>query len=278
MPIRFIQRTASSNDDAASATSATLGGSDDPDAGASDTDASDADTTDATATAPDATTSSGGGATRRLLRASAASDPGDVGAASDSGDAGASGTSDGSDVAASGGDQAGGGTDDVGVAASSGDAADSSAGEGDAGVALATPAPTPASEFTVYDLEQAKIAAHEAAWVSPICGYDQYYDNHFALQQYQVPVDTFTDALSALDNKWHCNRVGFGTIDVYAVEPSGDAIQLDGYLTDEGTSGLEITGCFNATNVLFHLCSQGKCHHKTEIAGYGAPSFMEHGR
>ena len=87
-----------------------------------------------------------------------------------------------------------------------------------------------------------------------------------------MPVDEITDALTALGNYWHCNRVGFGTIDVYAVEPTGDAIQLDGYLTDSGTSGLEITGCFNATNVLFHLCSQGKCHHKTRIAGLNSPS------
>ena len=115
-------------------------------------------------------------------------------------------------------------------------------------------------------------AAHADAYVSPICGFDQFMDNHFALQQYKVPVDEITDALTALGNYWHCNRVGFGTIDVYAVEPTGDAIQLDGYLTDSGTSGLEITGCFNATNVLFHLCSQGKCHHKTRIAGLNSPS------
>ena len=124
-----------------------------------------------------------------------------------------------------------------------------------------------ADAFTVYDLEQTKQAAHADAYVSPICGFDQFMDNHFALQQYKVPVDEITDALTALGNYWHCNRVGFGTIDVYAVEPTGDAIQLDGYLTDSGTSGLEITGCFNATNVLFHLCSQGKCHPKTRIAG-----------
>ena len=111
----------------------------------------------------------------------------------------------------------------------------------------------------VKDLENAKNEAHEDAYTSPSCGFDQYMDNHFDLTQYEVPVDTITDLLTEVGNKWHCNRVGFGSIDVYAVEPTGDAIQLDGYLTDAGTSTMMTYGGYNTTNVLFHLCSEGKC-------------------
>ena len=116
-----------------------------------------------------------------------------------------------------------------------------------------------ASTFGVKDLENAKNEAHEDAYTSPSCGFDQYMDNHYDLTQYEVPVDTITDLLTEVGNKWHCNRVGFGSIDVYAVEPTGDAIQLDGYLTDAGTSTMMTYGCYNTTNVLFHLCSEGKC-------------------
>ncbi|KAH8073760.1 hypothetical protein JL720_10831 [Aureococcus anophagefferens] len=98
-----------------------------------------------------------------------------------------------------------------------------------------------ASTFGVKDLENAKNEAHEASYTSPSCGFDQYYDNHFDLTQYEVPVDTYTDLLTTAGNKWHCSRVGFGALDVYAVEPTGDAIQLDGYLTDAGTEGKCIT-------------------------------------
>ena len=52
------------------------------------------------------------------------------------------------------------------------------------------------------DLESAKNTAHASAWQSATCGVDQFYDNHYALQQYRIPVDTFTDALMATGNYW----------------------------------------------------------------------------
>ena len=118
-------------------------------------------------------------------------------------------------------------------------------------------------DFGVSDLEDAKHYAHTAAWVSPICGYDQYMDQHYALQQHQVAVDSIVDNLEALGNKWHCNRVGYGSIDVYAVEPTGDAVQLDGYLSDKGTDMMETWGCFNTTNVLFHLARRASARTST---------------
>ena len=128
-----------------------------------------------------------------------------------------------------------------------------------------------ASTFGVKDLENAKNEAHEASYTSPSCGFDQYYDNHFDLTQYEVPVDTYTDLLTTAGNKWHCSRVGFGALDVYAVEPTGDAIQLDGYLTDAGTSTMMTYGCYNTSNVLFHLCSEGKCITKSAPVSHLEP-------
>ncbi|KAH8063977.1 hypothetical protein JL720_13001 [Aureococcus anophagefferens] len=127
-----------------------------------------------------------------------------------------------------------------------------------------------ASTFGVKDLENAKNEAHEASYTSPSCGFDQYYDNHFDLTQYEVPVDTYTDLLTTAGNKWHCSRVGFGALDVYAVEPTGDAIQLDGYLTDAGTSTMMTYG-YNTSNVLFHLCSEGKCITKSAPVSHLEP-------
>ncbi|KAH8046783.1 hypothetical protein JL721_12308 [Aureococcus anophagefferens] len=118
--------------------------------------------------------------------------------------------------------------------------------------------------FGVTELEVAKNSAHKESYESPICGFDQYMDNHFDLTQYDYPVDEWTTRLSDYGYKWHCNRVGFGSLDIYATKPSGDVIQLDGYLTDPGIDYMLNLGCYNVSNVLFHMCSQGKCSWKSE--------------
>ena len=128
-----------------------------------------------------------------------------------------------------------------------------------------------AKTFSIKDLENAKNSAHEDSYTSPSCGFDQYMDNHFDLTQYEYPVDTFTDLLTEEGNKWHCSRVGFGSLDVYAVDPTGEAIQLDGYLTDAGTTTMMEYGCYNSSNVLFHLCSTGKCITKSAPVSHLSP-------
>ncbi|KAH8096309.1 hypothetical protein JL720_3673 [Aureococcus anophagefferens] len=99
--------------------------------------------------------------------------------------------------------------------------------------------------FGVTELEVAKNSAHKESYESPICGFDQYMDNHFDLTQYDYPVDEWTTRLSDYGYKWHCNR-------------------LDGYLTDPGIDYMLNLGCYNVSNVLFHMCSQGKCSWKSE--------------
>ena len=66
----------------------------------------------------------------------------------------------------------------------------------------------------------------------------------------------------ATGNYWHCNKDGIGNIDVYAVEPTGDAVQLNGDITSDGRTTLKELGCFNTSNILFHLCSEGRCGEK----------------
>ena len=118
------------------------------------------------------------------------------------------------------------------------------------------------TSFGLAELEASKNAAHASAWESATCGVDQFMDNHYALQQYRIPVDTFTDALMATDNYWHCNKDGIGNVDVYAVEPTGDVVQLNGDITTDGRTTLRELGCYNTSNILFHLCSEGRCGEK----------------
>ena len=66
----------------------------------------------------------------------------------------------------------------------------------------------------------------------------------------------------ATDNYWHCNKDGLGNVDVYAIDPTGDAVQLNGDITSDGRTTLKELGCFNTSNILFHLCSEGRCGEK----------------
>ena len=126
--------------------------------------------------------------------------------------------------------------------------------------------------LTVAELEAAKWAAHASSWSSPSCGLDNFYDNHFAWQQFEIPVDHLVARLERRGATWHCAKVSPTELDVYAVDPTGDAVQIDGDVTSHGAQWLHDLGCYNSSNVLFHLCSQGKCHHKTRIAGLNSPS------
>ena len=118
------------------------------------------------------------------------------------------------------------------------------------------------SSFSVSELENTKNDAHASAWESATCGIDQWFDNHYALQQYRIPVDEFATALMESGDYWHCNKDGIGNLDLYAVEPTGDVVQLNGDITDDGRTTLRELGCFNTSNILFHLCSEGRCGEK----------------
>ena len=113
--------------------------------------------------------------------------------------------------------------------------------------------------FSVAALEAAKWATHDAAYRSPSCGFDQWYDNHFSWQQFAEPVNKIATRVARAGNSWHCDKVSPSEIDVYAVDPTGDAIQIDGYFTRRGSAKMHDLGCFNSSNVLFDLCSQGHC-------------------
>ena len=37
-------------------------------------------------------------------------------------------------------------------------------------------------------------------------------------------------------------------------------LQIDGYFSTHGALTMHNYGCYNSTNTLLHLCSQGECH------------------
>ena len=124
--------------------------------------------------------------------------------------------------------------------------------------------------LTVAELEAAKWAAHASSWSSPSCGLDNFYDNHFAWQQFAIPVDHLVARLERRGATWHCAKVSPTELDVYAVDPTGDAVQIDGDVTSHGSQWLHDLGCYNSSNVLFHLCSQGDCRAEASDGAVGA--------
>ena len=147
------------------------------------------------------------------------------------------------------------------------DGDDDGAGDDDASAAAADDDDGDAA-LTVAELEAAKWAAHAASWSSPSCGLDNFYDNHFAWQQFEIPVDHLVARLERRGATWHCAKVSPTELDVYAVDPTGDAVQIDGDVTSHGAQWLHDLGCYNSSNVLFHLCSQGDC--RAEASGGAA--------
>merc|ERR1712107_245338 len=93
------------------------------------------------------------------------------------------------------------------------------------------------------------MGAHEDIF----CGVDKWYDNHFAYDQRSSSLDSFKSSFDENGRIYHI----FGSCssssmtNMYVVDPTGEAIQLDGSWTSCPSGG--------SGDALQNACSQGTC-------------------
>jgi hypothetical protein len=108
-------------------------------------------------------------------------------------------------------------------------------------------------DFKVADLEEAKNQAHTMAHENVFCGVDKWYDNHFAYDQRLSNLDVFKSSFDRNGRIYHifgdCSSTWF--TNMYVVDPSGEAIQLDGVWASCPSGG--------SGDALQNACSQGSC-------------------
>ena len=118
------------------------------------------------------------------------------------------------------------------------------------------PRATLADTMSVAEFEAAKFRAHDRALgrteqESALCGVSKWYDNHWGIDQSVVKLDEYIDAMRARNwtyyHLWSWN--------MYAVDPSGDAIQLD---ADWG-GDKPAWAALSEDDSLQNLCTQGNC-------------------
>jgi len=120
--------------------------------------------------------------------------------------------------------------------------------------------------MSVKELEQIKFSGH-AMVANPsnnsanaICGFDKWYDNHYAidggvtsLTQYKAAFDSYVQLDGTTGWPYYQAWGGApGPENIYAVDPTGDSIQLDGRWTNGAPAGV-------AGDALGTMCSQGNC-------------------
>lgn len=112
--------------------------------------------------------------------------------------------------------------------------------------------------FKISDLELAKLSAHEMAHTDDFCGVDKWYDNHFAYDAFfNASLDVYKANFDQHRRVYHIfgdckpSKISGPGTNIYVVDPTGDAVQLDGYWEHcpEGGSG----------DALQDPCSQGAC-------------------
>jgi len=120
------------------------------------------------------------------------------------------------------------------------------------------PASATRGPFKLSDLEKAKHSAHAMAGTDEFCGVDKWYDNHFAYDAFwNTSLDAFKDAFDKHGRTYHIfgdclpSKVRGPGTNIYVVDPTGDAVQVDGVWKNcpRGGSG----------DALGNPCSQGSC-------------------
>jgi hypothetical protein len=126
-------------------------------------------------------------------------------------------------------------------------------------------APDPGSgagAVTVKQLERMKFAGHD--WVHDnaanatanlICGFDKWYDNHYGIDGGALSLNQYMDNFDKRGWPYYHGWAGdgIGPENMYAVDPTGDAIQLDS-MWDAGTAPPGMSG-----DALQSMCTQGNC-------------------
>lgn len=112
------------------------------------------------------------------------------------------------------------------------------------------------SSLTVPDFEAAKLRAKvrtsgRSLMDTALCGVDKWYDNHWGMDQNVVSLGDYIAAMVARNwtyfHLWSWN--------MYLVDPSGDAIQLDSRWGTNAPSWVK----WAEDDALMNLCTQGNC-------------------
>lgn len=123
------------------------------------------------------------------------------------------------------------------------------------------PTSATSSLLSVAALEKVKFAGHDIVHdnagnltANVICGFDKWYDNHYAIDGATASLDEYK---AAFDKRgwpyYHAWGGGSGGPEnMYAVDPTGDAIQLDSSWTNGPPPGV-------SGDALMSLCTQGDC-------------------
>lgn len=105
--------------------------------------------------------------------------------------------------------------------------------------------------MSVKTIQEKKVAAQKATNVNAICGVSIWYDNHWAFDSLTVTLDSIKAKLDA--RSWPYQIWGSPLNNMYAVDSTGDAVQLDGSWTS-------CSICSKAAgDALMNMCSQGSC-------------------
>ena len=86
--------------------------------------------------------------------------------------------------------------------------------------------------FTVKDYEDYMHSVHKEVIKSDICGFDQWFDNHYAYDQQHMDNSVFVAKAESMGYQYRWLKAGpegkKGPIQVYIVDPTGFSVQFDG--------------------------------------------------
>ena len=123
------------------------------------------------------------------------------------------------------------------------------------------PASATTGTLSVAHLEKIKFSGHAITAdnaannsANVICGFDKWYDNHYAIDGGETSLSKYKAAFDARNwpyyQAWGADQ---GPENVYVVDPTGDAVQLDASWGSGGApAGV-------AGDALGTMCSQGNC-------------------
>jgi len=120
------------------------------------------------------------------------------------------------------------------------------------------------SSLSVKQLEGWKFSGHDMVTnvhnnsANIICGFDKWYDNHYAIDGGKASLNEYKSAFDSYDNGkgWPYYQAWGGAPgpeNIYVVDPTGDAIQLDSGW-EAGTAPAGVAG-----DALGTMCSQANC-------------------
>lgn len=82
--------------------------------------------------------------------------------------------------------------------------------------------------MSVKQFEDYTLALHKEVITSYNCGFDQYADNHFAIDNREMTLVDMASTIESLGYPYRWFGGGRGPTNIYAIDPTGFSVQLDG--------------------------------------------------